>query len=138
MGEPDSDPSLWEMLGIPRDSVLPELDDDAWDRVVHAAVDPAAPEVDDTLVPVHDPADDPASWSGDDLTDHASLDAHDAGGHHDGIGDLGWADDTGHQHDHGVHDHGVHDHDAHDQGDHDPGHDSGFGYGFDDGSQHEF
>lgn len=47
----DSDVSLWEALGLPRDSALEPVPDDVWTAAVGAAVDPDAAVVASELVP---------------------------------------------------------------------------------------
>ncbi|MDG3009242.1 hypothetical protein G4X40_03675 [Rhodococcus sp. D2-41] len=131
MDDHDSDASLWEMLQISREDALPPLDDDVWEAVLGAALDPEAPEADDTLVPLHDDEHgivDPG-WGGD--HDAAAAGADDA--HHD-LGGL--------LHDPGAdpHDLGSLDHHHHDLVGHDPGHQD-FGHpdpgGHDGGSAHD-
>lgn len=115
MDDHDSDTSLWDMLGISPQDATPPLDDNVWDTVLHAALDPSAPEADDSIVPVHD---DQASavdttWTDDAAAgaDHHTGDDHDLGGL---LHDLGWD----------SHDLGPLDHD-HDPGHHDLGHPDG-------------
>lgn len=48
----DTDTSLWEMLGIPRDDESAAVTDDAWAQMLAVAFDPDTPAADPDLVPV--------------------------------------------------------------------------------------
>ncbi|WP_064059576.1 hypothetical protein [Prescottella equi] len=102
MTEPDV--SLWQALGISPADALDQIPDDVWDSALAHAVDPAASEMDSSLVPDMDDAA-PQPIGGDVDGDLAGLLHDDPGpGHDDGDGiDLGGGVDdhgfTGHHHD---------------------------------------
>lgn len=78
MSEPDVD--LWQALGISADAALDGVPDDVWASAVQAAVDPAAPEADASLVPDMDDAEPELPTGAGDLA--ALLHDDPAGGHH--------------------------------------------------------
>lgn len=129
MDDHDGDASLWEMLQISREDALPPLDDSMWDTVLQAALDPEAPEADNTLVPIHDDQHgiiDPAWGNDHDAAAGGDEEHHDLAGllHDAGAGshDLGSLDHQDHEF--GHHDLSEH----HDLGGHDAGHhEDGFG-----------
>ena len=61
--------SLFDDLGIPRESFLPEPPEDVWSAALAHALDPDSTEVDDTLVPQMDDIVHP----GDDMDDVGLL-----------------------------------------------------------------
>lgn len=108
----DQDPSLWELLGLDRQTTVPPLPEEAWDRAVQIATDPDTPPVGADLIP----ADDPDELEIEPVAADVDLDVPDHDGHDGPIPDV--LDDA--EHDPGFTDHSIVDLP------HDPyGHDSG-------------
>ncbi|MGV9747849.1 hypothetical protein ACWDTG_23515 [Rhodococcus zopfii] len=53
----DHEPSLWELLGLDPQTIVPPVPDDAWDRAVRIATDPDTPAVGADLIPADEPDD---------------------------------------------------------------------------------
>lgn len=97
--------SLFEALGIDRESLLPTPSDGVWEGALTRAVDPQAPDVDDDLVP--SPGEHAAGGAHDvdaafDADDNHSGNGHDLG-HTPGHVDLSDLFDGGEDHSFGRH-----------------------------------